>query len=182
MPHEERLRQLDRVVAEARDDRLHMNRFCDPAAACGTAFCAAGLAAIDPWFRAETPIGETFRVVETPAGPILHYVADDGTVYDDPHALDSDPGFRFERRLAALFGITPRDANRLFGLGLDLKADPHAVTKAAVRDNIRLLLEGEHARAYATAIDELADDGDALDEPDEFDEDELEDDDEDDED
>jgi len=45
--NEELLRRLREVIAEVPDDRLHMRRLVE-VSECGTAFCAAGWAAIDP--------------------------------------------------------------------------------------------------------------------------------------
>ena len=54
----ERLTQLRRVVVEAAPDRFDMRSFSADTP-CGTAYCAAGWAAIDPWFREHTHINES---------------------------------------------------------------------------------------------------------------------------
>ena len=48
-PNKAALRQLRRVVKAVPDDLLHMHSITS-AALCGTAHCAIGWAAIDPWF------------------------------------------------------------------------------------------------------------------------------------
>jgi hypothetical protein len=60
--HEERLRQLRRVVAAAPADRFVMDRFCTAGQPCGTAYCAAGWAALDPWMQKETPMLKYFAL------------------------------------------------------------------------------------------------------------------------
>lgn len=128
---QERLRQLRRVIEAADPDRLHMRAWSEKAP-CGTAYCAAGWAAIDPWFQANTSIGEIF--VPKPSGHL-------GVRADDPF-----------RPLANLFDLTPNDSTNLFGGGVYYDCDPHAVTKDEVIANIDRLLAGEHAKTYA-AID-----------------------------
>lgn len=132
--HKKRLKQLRRVVAAAPDDRLHMARWCETAD-CGTAYCAAGWAAVDPWFRENTEIGTIFGV------------RDDGTIY--PNSLVWRP----LSALARLFAISIHASCHLFG-NVPCSADPHAVTKAMVLANIDLILAGKPAQHYGTMKEE----------------------------
>lgn len=126
----ERLKQLRRVVEAAPEDRLHMRTFCEQAE-CGTAYCAAGWAAIDPWFRENTEIEGVFEY------------ADDGHLFTGFGVWDVfDP-------LADIFGISRLAAGCLFGYGMSVTDEPHAVTKAEVLANIDRLLRGLPAERYA---------------------------------
>jgi hypothetical protein len=131
MANIERLKQLRRVIEEAPEDRLHMRRWCEKAK-CGTAYCAAGWAAVDPWFAENTAIRKIF------------HVEPDGFV--EPLACE------VMGDLAKLFGITNRDARYLFGGALESGAGPHSVTKKEVLDNIDRLLAGDSAERYAAAF------------------------------
>lgn len=131
--HKKRLKQLRRVVEDAPDDRLHMRDWCDPVAPCGTAYCAAGWAAIDPWFRANTEIEEIFEV------------DDAGHVHRRAPVSACD-------RLAALFDINVDAAWKLF-LSIPYgDADPHRVTKAMVLENIDRVLAGAKPVNYQSMI------------------------------
>jgi hypothetical protein len=129
MANIERLTQLRRVIEEAPEDRLHMRAYSERAR-CGTAYCAAGWAAIDPWFQKNTEINETLKV--TPEGRI--FIADGvWNEFDD---------------FADIFGIDPDDSQALFGADPSKNLGPHAVSKAQVLDNIDRLLRGEPATVY----------------------------------
>jgi hypothetical protein len=134
MANIERLTQLRRVIEEAPEDRLHMRRWCEKAK-CGTAYCAAGWAAVDPWFAENTAIRKIFHV--EPGGFVEPL---SGEVMSD---------------LAKLFGITNTDARNLFGAALEPGTGPHSVTKKEVLDNIDRLLDGQPAERYAAAINWL---------------------------
>jgi hypothetical protein len=127
MANVECLRQLRRVVEEAPADRFDMRDFCLPTS-CGTAYCAAGWAAIDPWFRANTRIGEWFR---GDAGDLLYI----------------HPNARFG--LQEIFGLEETATKRLFALGVDCWAP---AMKRAVLANIDRLLAGKRARSYADMV------------------------------
>lgn len=130
----EKLRQLRRVIEAVPDDRLHMRTFCEEGE-CGTAYCAAGWAAVDPWFRENTDIGDIFGV---DSDGTLFVICGYSCVFSD---------------LADLFGLTRTDADRLFGA--DLEPDvtaPHAVNKTEVLNNIDLLLAGEKTKPYRVIL------------------------------
>jgi hypothetical protein len=130
---EERLRQLLRVVEAAPDERFNMIDFSLDVE-CGTAYCAAGWAALDPWFRENTPIGEVLRVLETDGGPVL--VQEIFLVFP---------------ALADIFGLDQDNADALFGASLALG---DVVEKSAVVENIRSLLNGGEAWPYKEDHDE----------------------------
>lgn len=128
MPDIERLRQLRRVIEAAPEDRFQMRAWCE-VAECGTAYCAGGWAAVDPWFRENTEINETLRV--RPGGFVV--------------ALDPT---RTVHELARLFDLDFADARDLFGINAPPE-DPHAIGKDEVLENIDLLIAGEPAMMYA---------------------------------
>jgi hypothetical protein len=134
-----RLVQLRRVVEAAPEDRLHMRTWCE-SAACGTAYCAAGWAAIDPWFREHTEIETIFNVWDSEDGEVMvHAVADRNVCHD----------------LAHFFGIDEDDANNLFAAFAHRGMDPHAISRAEVLGNIDALLEGGVTEPYdALRVDE----------------------------
>ena len=126
-----RLTELRRVVEAAPDDLFDMSRFSRPTPTCGTAHCAAGWAAVDPWFQRNTPIREIFAVdVWGHVGP-----CGDDSAFGD---------------LAVMFGLDSRDADHLFGGTLDFVSDAFAVPKVAVLANIDRLLCGLPAEPYMT--------------------------------
>lgn len=133
MANVERLLQLRRVVEAAPDDRFHMRAFYEEAS-CGTAYCAAGWAAVDPWFQEHTEIGSIFRVGRDGLLEILS-----GTPF---------------RRLSHIFEIGANNSWKLFGWGVARNPDPHAVSKAEVIENIDRLLAGKSAELYKAAKDE----------------------------
>lgn len=119
----EALEQLKRVVADAPEGLFVMNRW-STYRACGTAHCAAGWAAVDPWFKRNTDIGRVF--VET---------AEDFVIMTDDWEV-----------MAAIFGITEDDANRLFAY--EITSSGAKATKADVIANIDRLIAGEAAVSY----------------------------------
>jgi hypothetical protein len=126
---EERLRQLLRVVEAAPDERFDMRDF-HRETRCGTAYCAAGWAALDPWFRENTPIGEVLGVISrTDGGRTLEVMT---------------PGCAFDS-LADIFGLDRNDAVILFGATLN-RWD--VVDKCEVVENIRSLLGGGPVNDY----------------------------------
>jgi hypothetical protein len=126
MPNVEALQQLRRVMEAAPDDRIHMNSFSERAA-CGTAYCAAGWAAVDPWFQQNTAIPEIFAVNE------------DGT-------LSQRIGDAFGA-LANVFDIYNDEADILFAAESG-DIDDHAITKAEVINNIDALIAGGEPEVY----------------------------------
>jgi hypothetical protein len=135
MANIERLTQLRRVIEEAPEDRLHMRAWSEKAP-CGTAHCAAGWAALDPWFQVNTEILKHF------------FVGASGRVHPREYSSDAFGG------LAQIFAISGQDARALFGGGLhDDDSEPHAVTKGEVLKNIDALLMGKRAEFYEAAKD-----------------------------
>jgi hypothetical protein len=127
MANLECLRQLRRVVEAAPEDRFDMRRFSTPTD-CGTAYCAAGWAAIDPWFREHTELGRAFRVG---VGGMLGWDDDLAEV------------------LGEVFGLTDGETNRLFGMFV---GESCGVTRRLVLASIDRLLAGKAARSYADLI------------------------------
>lgn len=133
----EALEQLRRVVEAAPEERLDMRKWCGKSA-CGTTYCAAGWAAIDPWFQRNTDILDTFDVRE-------------GTTRDG--VLTTLVGHRrgagmASKALARIFGIRWREAVFLFGLNLDNDHLPSDVTKAEVLERIDALIAGDDIGPY----------------------------------
>lgn len=126
MPNVERLKQLHRVVSDAPDDLFHMPTWsmCLP---CGTAHCALGWAALDPWFLENTEIGGLF------AEP-----SEDGYFTSCVTTTGAD--------LAKLFDIERNDSNNLFCY--DSGSTGRMVEKQRVLDNIDRILRGEKTVPY----------------------------------
>jgi hypothetical protein len=122
----EALQQLRRVVQDAPDDLFHMRALVEESA-CGTARCAIGWAAVDPWFQANTRLPGW--IPSSYAGAIFPT----GRVWD---ALD------------AIFGISCSDTSNLFAGDLPMSAGKHAVSKTEVLWNIDELLAGRNALPY----------------------------------
>jgi hypothetical protein len=159
--HEERLRQLRRVVAAAPADRFVMDRFCTAGQPCGTAYCAAGWAVLDPWIQKETPMLEYFTVEDFDQETLV--------VPRGPRG-----GFH---GLSTVFDLKSAEADDLFGAYLPSGCK---VSQAAVIANIDRLLQGEATIPYAEGEgyipfedEEELDDGDE-DEEEEDDKDEEE--------
>jgi hypothetical protein len=117
------LRQLRRVVEAAPEGRFDMSTLCDRGP-CGTVHCAAGWAAVDPWFRENTELGRSF-------------------------AVDRDGMFRYRGRPAEVleraFGLDEGDVERLF---FDADDD---TTRADVLASIDHLFAGRPAPTYPEA-------------------------------
>lgn len=153
----EALRQLRRVIEAAPEDRLHMRAWSENAE-CGTAYCAAGWAAIDPWFQQHTSILETFRV--------------------SPHSIVyTDYAVTAFSRLDEIFRIGIWNSEALFGKGINSSLGPHSVTKAEVLQRIDALIAGGDIEPYAAAVcvDDDDDDDDLWDDDDDLWDDEEED-------
>lgn len=118
----ERLTNLARVVAAAPAHRFHMRKFMEETE-CGTAYCAAGWASHDLWFKQQ-------------GFPFPSMVLDDCIL----HPTES---------LAEFFSISETDADALFALNAGTHIGPHAITKEDVLGNIQALLAGEDAEEYA---------------------------------
>jgi hypothetical protein len=121
------LRQLRRVVEAAPEGRFDMSIFSEEDR-CGAVYCAAGWAAVDPWFRANTRLGSTFHrernghlIWEATPLPVLMEV----------------------------FDLDRISARNLFGL--DLHAGD-VVTKRAVLRNIDRAIAGNPAQPYRITI------------------------------
>ncbi len=140
--NEQAMRELRRVVEAAPEDRLHMRSFCETAA-CGTARCAAGWAAIDSWFRENTQINKYL------------VVCNEGTVYATGCVGDDGVWRGTIAGLATIFDIDREDARYLFGGDLDIGAAEHAVTKDEVLWNIDEMLAGREALPYAATLERV---------------------------
>ena len=129
MPNIEALTRLREIIVAAPEDNLHMLTFTEKAR-CGTAYCAVGFAACDPWFQER---GIKF-------GQLCRYMVQMGPVPD-------------------VFGISLENSNTLFAYDYDdINAncmDPHCITKQEVLDNIDRLLRGEDAKTYDALIHPL---------------------------
>lgn len=145
--------QLRRVAEAAPEHRLHMRNFCESEAACGTAYCLAGFAAVDPWFRANTTINRILEVAEDDeTGELLVY--ETGVLPEGVSKTDEERVYALSATfvgLGRLFDLRPADAYNLFGGGLDYAAGEHAVGKDEVLWNVDALLRGEAARPYAAS-------------------------------
>lgn len=130
--HKERLKELRRVVEAAPEERFEMKHFCTEAS-CGTAYCAAGWAAIDPWFQENTEILDIFDIS----------IDDDGAYVEE-----KDDGATFEY-LAEMFDISPQDTTNLFGGNLFRYSK--TVPKGLVLKNIDSLLKGRKTSQYIVA-------------------------------
>jgi hypothetical protein len=162
--HEERLRQLRRVVTAAPADRFVMDRFCRASQPCGTAYCAAGWAVLDPWFQKETPMLDYFEMCN---------------FNNETVVISYDPVTCF-RGLATIFDLDHIETEALFGANL---SEGCKVFPAAVIANIDRLLQGEATIPYAEGEgyipfedEEELDEGDEDEEEDDKDKDEEEDD------
>ena len=125
----ESLRQLRRVVEAAPVQLFHMDAFTHKTS-CGTAHCAAGWAAIDPWFKERG-----LRV----------------TRYGDIQYLDFRPSrycYPF-RPLELFFTLNKLDTSRLFGGGLHRG---EYVPKEKILKNIDCMLSGEKPLRYRPQI------------------------------
>jgi hypothetical protein len=132
MANVENLLQLKRVVENAPEHRFHMTAFIE-AAECGTAYCAAGFAAIDPWFQENTTIGEAFKLGK-----------------NEQFEIEGDP---FDK-LQDIFELDKHDTLNLFGANISSSAGVHDVTKEMVLDNIDRAINGEDIEPYPDDADD----------------------------
>lgn len=122
----EALQQLKRVVEEAPDHRFDMQLF-EQQTHCGTARCAAGWAAVDDWFQANTNINHALPVQNGRIKP--QYT---------PHLF---------ALLGTIFEITTKDAENLFAAESGFIQDD-TINKREVLDNIDSLIAGNGTREY----------------------------------
>ncbi len=123
----ERLKQLRRVCKAIKPEGLDMRFF-----SCGTTHCLYGWAYLDSWFRANTNI--------------VDMLDRKGEVVDH-NVCGNMNGFL--SRAAAIFDITPTDAQYLFGIGLSpASVGKEAISKSEVLENIDRLIRGESAEPY----------------------------------
>jgi hypothetical protein len=97
---------------------------------CGTTYCAAGWAALDPWFQKETPMLDYFALVSF----------DKETLVVPRDLRDGFHG------LSTVFNIESADTEKLFGGCLPIGCQ---VSQAAVIANIDRLLHSEETIPYA---------------------------------
>lgn len=117
------LRQLKRVVKAAPAERFRMRKFTEQTD-CGTAYCAAGWAAIDPWFNKRG-------------------------LYMRGDAPETPNNMWAQGALSEIFGLTLENTFALFAFDTPPPdIDPHAITKAEVIANIDRLLAGKRATVY----------------------------------
>ena len=132
MRNTEALRELRRVVEAAPDHQLHM-RVLHEKCECGTAYCALGWTVQDPYF------------VEKFGDELQRQLG--WTHTTDVDLLDL--GFsRLLEITPAIFGISTREADKLFASNIDYYEGPHSVSKAEVLWNIDQLLAGNTTRHY----------------------------------
>lgn len=129
-----RMKQLRRVVEAAPEDRFEMKNFCTESS-CGTAYCAAGWAALDPWFQENTDILDIFDVEVIGS---LAYVKE---AHDNTFS-----------RLQLMFGLSAVEADDLFGGELHRLSPP--VPKSFVLENIDSILAGDPTIPYASDEDD----------------------------
>lgn len=120
------LTELRRVVKAAPKHLFHMRSITEEAP-CGTAHCAIGWAAVDPWFQANKP----------------------GMCDDILGKSDKEEFVPFTTPATKAFGLTLDQATKLFGGDLMFGGDRHPVSKAEVLWNIDQLLAGKEPRSYA---------------------------------
>jgi hypothetical protein len=130
----EALQQLRRVVESAPDDLFHMRAVVERTS-CGTARCAIGWAAVDPWFQENTRLPELI-----------------------PPSYDRK-GLPSLYALNELFDISSIDANNLFAGSISRYVNEHAVSKEEVLWNIDELLAGRETLPYCAAMPMFAHEG-----------------------
>jgi hypothetical protein len=119
------LRQLRRVVENAPDDLLHMRNYREMSS-CGTARCAAGWAAVDPWFNSHG------LQAATDGSPVIF------------------GEWRGGISLLKFFRLSETQMRHLFMIDQDdeLYEDPHSVSKRQVLNQIDRILRGEPTKPY----------------------------------
>ena len=135
MANIERLEQLKRVVRDAPGDRFDM-RYFGTKTACGTVCCAAGWAALDPWFLANTEIAKVL--------PKMIYDPLDGRWWEENDVFQlGGPEHGSFQRLGEVFDLTDDDTDALFN------GETRAgVTKEDVIENIDRIVGGVGALEY----------------------------------
>jgi hypothetical protein len=141
------LEQLKRVVRERPDELFDMSIF-GRKTSCGTVCCAAGSAALDPWFLANTGIALALPVTKLDS---------ESFVFNFPFGMDD--------RLADVFGISKDYMRLLFYEGTTTS---RPVTKEMVIANIdRILAGGGPVPYYNNECEDEDEDEDYYDEDDE---------------
>ena len=123
--HRAPLVQLRRVVLAIPDAGFNMRWWSDN---CGTTHCAAGWAALDPWFLQHTELGRY----------LVPYSASPAGTTVLPTSIDPISG------LASVFKITPREARALF-----VAITTRPVSRREVVAQIDDLLAGRTIGRYA---------------------------------
>jgi hypothetical protein len=136
-----RLTKAREMLLAIDEDRLHMRSVVETAA-CGTAYCLAGWMAVDPWFRANTAMGELFDVVK---GGLIVRHGEPAPAHRDFYYA---PGNLLDIAQAVL-GLTHRDATNLFAGNISSGCTPHAVTREEVINNLDRLLADDETVKYA---------------------------------
>lgn len=131
MPDLEALSRLRSLVEAAPEPKFNMTQF-RTGSDCGTAYCALGHAAIDPWFVEH----------HNAPGPRPSL---DHTEARDQWALNFDQWCDTEKA-CKVFGLSSKDSFRLFGGDL---FPYQKVSKSEVLANIDRLLAGLPAKRYA---------------------------------
>jgi hypothetical protein len=152
----DRLRQLIRVIREAKDEEWSMSAWSTTMSdaegrSCGTAFCAAGNCAMDPWFQKHT---EIMRILEP---DFVRNVWVDGQKVAIFRIRQIPEGIEVDRALGRLFEISEEDAGAIFGC--DVAADDLAdVTRVQAIENVQRVIDGLPAIPYAVQCDRSEDD------------------------
>lgn len=116
------LLELLRVAEAIPEDHIHMGAFRTKLD-CGTVYCLAGYAALDPYFQRH--------------GLKIKFRQRIGDTYTGPENFD---------RLIEFFGLERDDAYNLFAGYMNKNDNP--IRKETVIENIDRLLRGEHALPY----------------------------------
>ncbi len=147
----ERMLELRRVALAAPEDKFHMRAFSEQAS-CGTAYCLAGFAAIDPWFRTNTPINGI--LAPKWCNDQLYVAVAPGLMDLYPFLDNSKNSSSAFIGLAAIFGLTEDETDHLFGGSLSKFIGVHAVSKAEVLWNIDRILLGMPTLPYEASEDD----------------------------
>jgi hypothetical protein len=143
MANIENLKQLRRVVEAVPEGQFDMEWF-GKKTDCGTVCCAAGWAALDPWFQANTPINQALPIDTRPVRERRD--RDQDEVFNIDAMFDGDAPIE---KLARIFDLSDQDANNLFN-GPTIEGVP----KSDVIDNIDRLIRGESAFCYVAEDEE----------------------------
>lgn len=123
MPNITALKQLKRVIENTPDDLLHMAAWGGDAA-CGTVRCAAGWAAVDPWF--------------VKRGLHLRH-GSNAPVFEDNWPDES---------LKTFFKLTYAQTEHLFAIHHPRGLPGHSVSARQVLNQIDRILDGKPTRHY----------------------------------